>query len=137
MNEDWWRPAYDTGLMAIANHSWDHEHPDLKQVGGTPAGDFFGVDTKEKADRQILAASERIAAVTDLPRPEFFAYPYGHVSDYLQLEYFPEHQHHGLKAAFTTEPQAVHAGSDRWQLGRYVCGRDWHSQSALKQILLA
>ena len=137
MNEDWWRRAYNNDLMAIANHSWDHEHPDLIHIGGTPSGDFFAVDTKEKADRQIFAAGEHIAAVAGDHWPELFSYPYGHVSDYLCGEYFPGHKHHLIKAAFTTEPQPVTADSDHWQLGRYVCGRDWRMDSDLKQILLS
>ena len=137
MNEDWWHPSDGNDLMAIANHSWDHEHPDLVHIGGTPARDFFTVDTREKADRQIFAASEHIAAVTGGHWPELFAYPYGQVSDYLCGEYFPGHTHHRIKAAFTTEPQPVMADSDRWQLGRFVCGRDWRSDSGLKQILLS
>ena len=107
MNEDWWRPACGNELMAIANHGWDHEHPDLVHIGGTPAGDFFGVDSKDKADNQIFAAGEYIAAVTGSHWPDLFAYPYGQVSDYLCTEYFPGHQHHRTKAAFTTEPQPV------------------------------
>jgi len=137
MSEDWWRQACDSGFMAIANHSWDHEHPDLAHIGGTPAGDFFVVDTQEKADRQIVAAGEHIATATGGRHPELFAFPYGQVNDYLCGEYLPGHSHHLLKAAFTTEPQPVHSHSDRWQLGRYVCGRDWRSDSGLKQILLA
>jgi hypothetical protein len=27
MGEDWWREANESGLMAIENHSWDHNHP--------------------------------------------------------------------------------------------------------------
>ena len=29
MDEDWWRKASGSGLMAIENHSWDHNHPCL------------------------------------------------------------------------------------------------------------
>lgn len=137
MNEDWWRQANDSGFMAIANHSWDHEHPDMAHIGGGQHGDFHVVNTKEKADRQIVAAGEHIATATGGSCPELFAYPYGHVSDYLCTEYLPGHKHHRIKAAFTTEPQSVHAGSDRWQLGRYICGRHWNSNTGLKQILLS
>ena len=134
MSEDWWRRAHDNDLLAVANHSWDHEHPDLVHIGGTPAGDFLTVNTKVKADQQIFVAGKHIAAVGDR-WPELFAYPYGQASDYLYLEYFPLCRHHRTRAAFSTEPQAVTPDSDRWQLGRYVCGRDWRSDDDLKQVL--
>jgi hypothetical protein len=137
MNEDWWRTACDNELLAIANHGWDHEHPDLVHIGGTPAGDFLSIDSKDKADGQIFAAGEYIASVTGGHWPGLFAYPYGQVSDYLCSEYFPGHEHHRTRAAFTTEPKPITADSDQWQLGRYVCGRDWRSDSDLKQILLS
>lgn len=137
MNQDWWAEAYNSGLMTIGNHSWDHEHPDLAHIGGTPSGNFFCVDTKEKADQQIVKAGEHIAKTTGGRRPGLFAYPYGHVSNYLSDEYFPGHSQHAIKAAFTTEPQAVQSDSDRWQLGRFVCGHHWSSDAELKQILLS
>jgi hypothetical protein len=136
MNEDWWAQRHD-GLLAIANHGWDHEHPDLQHIGQQPAGDFFGVDSLDKADRQIFAAARYIATAAGGRWPDLFAYPYGHVNDYLAGEYFPLHRHHRTRAAFTTEPQAITQGSDRWQLGRYVCGRDWQSDSGLEKILLS
>jgi hypothetical protein len=136
MNDDWWRAAHESDLLSIANHSWDHEHPDLVHIGGNPAMDFLGVDNRQSAERQILAAGEYIAETCGGHWPVLFAYPYGQVSDYLCKEYFPGHVNHRIKAAFSTEPQAVRADSDRWQLGRYVCGRDWRSDAGLEQILL-
>jgi len=135
MNQDWWQR--DDDLLSVANHGWDHEHPDLVHTGGQPAGDFFSVDDREKADRQIFAAAGHIATVNGGRWPDLFAYPYGHVNEYLSGEYFPNHTHHRTRAAFTTEPQPIVAESDRWQLGRYVCGRDWRSDSDLKKILLS
>ena len=32
LNDNWWSPAIATGLIAIANHSWDHLHPALASV---------------------------------------------------------------------------------------------------------
>lgn len=136
MNQDWWSRDHD-GLLTVANHSWDHEHPDLEHIGQQPAGGFFGVDSLEQADRQIFAAAEHISGAANGRWPDLFAYPYGHVNDYLSREYFPAHAHHRTRAAFTTEPSPVTRGSDRWQLGRYVCGRDWRSDADLKKILLS
>lgn len=135
MNEHWWRQAVADPLMSIANHGWDHEHPDLAHIGADPAGDFFGIDTREKADQQILVAGEYIAAATGGHWPDLFAYPYGHVNDFLTTKYFPADHHHRVKAAFTTEPRPVAPDSDPWQLGRYVCGRDWRSKTGLRAIL--
>ncbi len=136
MNEDWWAQRHD-GLLTIANHGWDHEHPDLQHIGQQPAGGFFGVDNLDKADRQIFAAAGHIARVAGGRWPDLFAYPYGHVNGYLSGGYFPVHTHHRTRAAFATEPVPVTRDSDRWQLGRYVCGRDWKSDSGLKNILLS
>src|SRR5438045_1300061 len=32
MTDAWWTPAIDSGLISIANHSWDHLHPALPRV---------------------------------------------------------------------------------------------------------
>lgn len=135
MNEDWWDGDHE-GLLAIGNHGWDHEHPDLVHIGDRPAGDFFSVDDREKADRQILAAAQYIEGASGR-WPQLFAYPYGQVSDYLSREYFPAQTQHRTKAAFSTEPVPVSRDSDRWQLGRFVCGRDWRTDSGLEKILLS
>ena len=95
------------------------------------------MDELHKADRQIVDAAEHIASLAGGRWPDLFAYPYGHVNDYLAGEYFPSHGHHRTRAAFTTEPQKVNRNSDRWLLGRYVCGRDWRSDSELEKILLS
>jgi peptidoglycan/xylan/chitin deacetylase (PgdA/CDA1 family) len=136
MKDDWWRQDHD-GLLAIANHGWDHAHPDLRHLGEAPDGHFRAVGDLQKADRQIRAAADYIASRMDGRWPDLFAYPYGHVNEYLPGEYFPANVHHGTRAAFTTEPQPVTPGSDRWRLGRYVCGRDWRSESDLQKILLS
>jgi peptidoglycan/xylan/chitin deacetylase (PgdA/CDA1 family) len=136
MSEKWWGEDHD-GLLAIANHGWDHAHPDLRHLGERPDGHFHGVDDRHKADRQVVDAAEYIAAQTGGRQPGLFAYPYGHVNDYLPGEYFPDNAHHGTRAAFTTEPAPVEPGSDRWRLGRYVCGRDWRSSAELEMILLS
>ena len=32
MGDEWWAPAIQTGMIGIANHSWDHLHPALPNV---------------------------------------------------------------------------------------------------------
>jgi peptidoglycan/xylan/chitin deacetylase (PgdA/CDA1 family) len=58
MTDDWWRPALDTGLFDIANHSWDHLHPALPEVAHSAQakGDFTQVTSTADADRQIAVA---------------------------------------------------------------------------------
>jgi peptidoglycan/xylan/chitin deacetylase (PgdA/CDA1 family) len=136
MNDDWWGQEHD-GLLAVASHGWDHAHPDLAHVGEQPDGHFLGVDELHKAERQIVDAAEYIASRMNGRRPDLFAYPYGHVNEYLPGEYFPASAHHQTRAAFTTEPAPITPGSDLWRLGRYVCGRDWRSESDLEKILLS
>ena len=136
MNDDWWGQGHD-GLLAIASHGWDHAHPDLAHIGEQPDGHFLGVDDRLKADRQVVDAAEYISAQTGGRWPDRFAYHYGHVNEYLPGEYFPANVHHKTRAAFTTEPVPVTPDSDRWRLGRYVCGRDWRSASGLETILLS
>ena len=45
LDQAWWNPAIDSGLVAIANHSWDHLHPALAEVahGQDARGDFTRV----------------------------------------------------------------------------------------------
>ena len=60
----------------------------------------------------------------------------GETSPYLCDVYLPGFRHeHRLDAAFTTQPQPVSPGADRWQLGRYVCGQHWRSPQQLQQLL--
>jgi peptidoglycan/xylan/chitin deacetylase (PgdA/CDA1 family) len=40
MTDEWWNPAIDTGLISIANHSWDHLHPGLPTVAHSGQGRF-------------------------------------------------------------------------------------------------
>ena len=135
--EEWWQPALDTGRMAIESHSWDHQHDTLPQTAtGLPGGTFLNIDTQDAADMEILQASSYLDRGLPSRRTRLFAYPYGHVSDYLLQDYFPEQRmRHGLDGAFTTEPEPVHAQSNRWALGRYVCGLHWNSPAALEGLL--
>jgi peptidoglycan/xylan/chitin deacetylase (PgdA/CDA1 family) len=134
MSESWWGAADKSRWLSIGNHSWDHRHPSLisSDEGG---GHFFSVDTPGEAERQIVDSARYIAEKT-ARWPDMFAYPWGQASDYLRYEFFPGGGHdHGCRAAFGTEPEHVHAGSDRWFLPRYVCGQHWQSPSDLLAIL--
>jgi peptidoglycan/xylan/chitin deacetylase (PgdA/CDA1 family) len=138
MTDDWWRPALDTGLFDIANHSWDHLHPALPEVAHSAQakGDFTQVTSTADADRQIAVAARWIARRTDHRALPYFAYPFGHYNAFLTDEYFPHSRTHGVRAAFTAEPMPVRAGQSVWHIPRYVCGHDWREPEALARILL-
>ncbi len=124
MSDDWWREAQAHRLLAIGNHGWDHNHPDLEEEGYARGG-FEVVNTPEDCRQQVAQAAEYIAQRTGR-RPEFFAYPFGESSAYIRKEYFPERRdEHHCQAVVGTEPGFVSGTSDRWNLPRFVCGRDW------------
>lgn len=135
--EDWWQAALDSGRMAIESHSWDHHHDTLPQTAtGLPGGNFRNIETAAAADIEISQASDYLDRKLPSRRTRLFAYPYGDVSAYLADDYLPRHRaRHGLAAAFTTQPIPVHQGSDRWRLGRYVCGQHWASPEGLQALL--
>lgn len=138
MQGRWWRDALSSGLMAIENHSWDHNHACLSTPGpgGMPRGSFHVVDTHERANAQIAAATRALDALIAPWRTSLFCYPYGHVNDYLRMEYFPNFPaEHGMHAAFGDGAAPVTKGSDRWNLPRYICGWHWKSPDELHALL--
>ncbi|MGB8376870.1 MAG: polysaccharide deacetylase family protein [Rhodanobacteraceae bacterium] len=138
MSERWWRPAQRSGLIAIENHSWDHNHPGLETPGADdmPRGSFLAVDNEMRADAEIAQASYYLNAHLSPHRVSLFCYPFGHVSDYLHDEYLPERRaEHGIEAAFSDGAEPIHEASDRWLLPRYICGWHWKSPGELESIL--
>jgi hypothetical protein len=140
MNEAWWPDAIATGRMAIENHSWDHNHPDLDAPGpdGMPRGDFFAVDNTVRAEVEIAQAARHIDARIAPARTRLFCYPFGQVPDFVRGEWLPAFgEAHGVDAAFGVEAAPLTMHSDRWNLPRYVCGWHWNSSQALQAILRA
>jgi len=134
MSDDWWREADRHPLMAIGNHGWDHNHPDLAEEH-YPRGGFEQVSSHAHCHQQVVQAAEYIARKTGR-RPRFFAYPFGESSAYIRDEYFPMRgDEHGCLAAIGTGPGMVTGQSNRWNLPRYVCGRDWSTPAELLAIL--
>lgn len=134
----WWCAAIDSGLMHIANHSWDLNHETLpdSMSPGVRRGTFLAIDSKELADREIRQAAEYLRAHAPNPGTALFAYPYGESNGYLTNEYFPRHgEELGIRAALTAEPAFISPGCDRWAMPRFVCGRDWTSPDELGAIL--
>jgi Polysaccharide deacetylase len=137
ISDDWWRDTDRHGLIAIENHGWDHNHPDLAHPGlaGNQRGRFHTVETEPQCLQQVVAAAGAIEAVTGR-WPRYFAYPFGESSAWIRSEFFPHYtEAHGCRAALGTEPQPVTSSSDRWNLPRYVCGRDWKSSEALLALI--
>lgn len=134
MSDDWWKAADAHPMMAIGNHGWDHNHPDLEEEH-YPRGGFAQVSNAEHCRHQVVQAAEYIASKTGR-KPRFFAYPFGESSVFIRTEYFPEHgDEHGCLAAIGTDPGPVSAQTDRWNLPRFVCGRDWSRPSELLNVL--
>lgn len=132
INDDWWREVDAGGLIAIESHGWDHNHPALE---GDRRGNFHTVDTHEQCLEQVVRAAAFIESRTGR-RPRYFCYPFGESSDYIRNEFFPEHRElHRCRAALGTEAGPVERETDRWNLPRYVCGRDWRSPGSLLSLL--
>ncbi len=138
MGDNWWRAAQASGLIAIENHSWDHNHAELAQTvqHAQVKGTFHSIDNYADADAEIRQASDWLDAACPARKTSLFAYPYGESNDYLVNEYFPRHAHaHRLHAAFGTQPVPIGAQDDHWSLGRYICGHHWSSPEQLRQLL--
>ncbi len=135
-HDHWWQEAIDRCDFDIGNHSWNHTHPALREVADIPgmAGNFFCIDTKERARDQILRAEDYLEHKLGDNRSRLFAYPYGHVNDYLRETFFPD-QGDRFRAAFSTAGDYFTAESDRWAIPRFVCGEHWQSQERLERIL--
>ena len=134
ISDDWWRNAAAGGLLSIGNHGWDHNHPDLAPSGGQQ-GDFTSVNSMVQCIRQVVNAAEYIENQTG-SWPQLFAYPFGESSAFIREQFFPgEAARHGCRAALGTEPGMVTQNSNRWNLPRFVCGRDWQSPGQLLDLL--
>jgi hypothetical protein len=136
--DDWWLLAQQSGLMSIANHSWDHNHG-LFDNNNSNDDTFIEIDDLAGCDRQIKQAQaflrDKMGADFHCP---YFAYPYGDYSEYLKTEYLPGcGKQLGLVAAFTTENAYVSRQTDRWAMPRFVCNHHWKSVEQLADILLS
>ncbi|HZX91358.1 MAG TPA: polysaccharide deacetylase family protein [Rudaea sp.] len=139
MNEAWWREVDSSGLMAIENHSWDHNHPCLPTPGplGLVRGDFFAIKTEAQAEFEITQAQDYLQARLGR-RPRLFCYPFGHISEYLYKDWLPTRGPQvGLDAAFGDGATPVTESGDRWNLPRYICGWHWKTPDELRAILEA
>lgn len=139
MSESWWRTAQDSGLIAIENHSWDHNHPavELPLIDNMPRGSFLDVNNYRRATAEIADATRYINARITPQRTTLFCYPFSHVSSYVHDEYFPRFaEEHGMLAAMGDGATPVTMQSDRWNLPRYICGWHWKSPERLRELLI-
>ena len=134
--DDWWRPAAESGFMDIGNHSWDHVHHAAPKVaiGRRERDNFEIVDNFADAEAEIRPAAEyinaKIGRVSTL-----FAFPFGHVNDYLVRDYLPAHGPSlGLEAAFGTGG-AVKDGDSVWSIPRVVCGHHWRTPAEFERLI--
>lgn len=134
----WWSKASKEGLLAIANHSWDHRHPKLPESlrHGSGYGNFLEKFDKMECDWQVQQSQELLAKILWAPPEPLFAYPFGETPKLLARDYFPRYgETLGLIGAFATIPEPVTADSDPWRLPRFVFRRDWHSPEELRRLL--
>lgn len=137
--DEWWLDAIDSGLMAIGNHSWDHNHPSLTTAAQSDQarGTFLNVDNYADADAQIRRASEFLANKTDGRASQLFAYPFGEVNGYLANSYLPKYRtEHKLRAAFATRQGPIVSQNAIWTLPRLVFRDDWSNPEELEAILV-
>lgn len=132
----WWEEAIRVAHFDIGNHSWDHTHPVLPHVAQREQirGNFFCIDNRVDAHRQILDAEAFLVRKIGDLRSRLFAYPYGDVPDYLRDEFFPEHENQ-FEAAFATGGDYWSEHSNRWAIPRFVCGEDWKTPEEFLQII--
>ncbi len=135
MTDDWWPQAEASGMISIESHSWDHNNAVCEGVRPGTGDQFYSVNTYAQASHQIRDAAVSIAAVSGRP-PEFFAYPYGHVNNFLEQEYFPGYQHqHRMRCALTTRPKYVTWETLPWSVPRFVHGEHWRDPGSLINII--
>jgi len=138
MQADWWAAVKAEGIIDVQSHGWDHQHNMQPDVHGEslPHARFVSVDTFSQCEQQVYRAGQVIASGCDGIKPQYFAYPYGAASTYMRETYLPENINRtGVRAAFSTQPRHVTLASNRWNIPRYVCGRDWQSPEQFITVL--
>ncbi len=134
--DNWWCDANQTGLISVANHSWDHTHPGLDFVAQheQTRGNFHCINNWHDADIQILQAEWYIQHKLGTQTDGLFAYPYGHTNTFLTEEYFPYHAS-TFAGAFDASGEYVSATTNCWKIPRFVCADHWTQPQQLETIL--
>jgi len=137
ISDDWWAEAVRSRLLAIENHSWDHNHPASAVVcqRNQERGRFDNIDTYDECHAEVVNASAYIEHIAGL-RPKFFAYPWGHASTYMRQTYFPAFaREHECQAAFTAHEGFVTRDADLWAVPRLVFRANWNDQASFRDLL--
>ncbi len=135
-NDGWWPRAEAEGLLAVESHGWDHNHDSLASTAATAPRGAFDLRSQQDADAEIAQASRVLRRLRGREGEVLFAYPYGVPNSYLAGDYLPNRMaHHGVYAAFSTDPAPVSAASSRWSIPRYVSGSHWKSPAELEKLL--
>lgn len=138
--DDWWPDAVESGLIHIANRSWDHNHETLPPAlaTGARAGTFATIADERLAEHEIGQAASYLQAKAPNPGAGLFAYPYGDTNEFLLRDYLPRRSRSlGIRAAFTTRAGFLENGCGRWEAPRFMFRRDWSSPAELAKILEA
>lgn len=136
-HDRWWAAATASGLLAIENHSWDHNHPSVGRTcqRDNLKGDFRLIETEAECREEVEQASDYIERVAGR-RPRHFAFPWGNASDYMIRDYLPRMGPSlGLVCALGCAPRPATPDSDRWNLPRYMFNHDWKRPEDLAAIL--
>ena len=136
-NDDWYRAAEASGLLAVESHSWDHNHFTLPSTVTRAKRGTFDVNDAAEAHAELVQAARHLRELRGRGGDVLFAYPYGDAGRYLAEEWLPAHgDTNGIVAAFAasnTEP--VTATSSRWRIPRYIFGDQWKSHDDLAAML--
>jgi peptidoglycan/xylan/chitin deacetylase (PgdA/CDA1 family) len=136
-NDDWYRAAEASSLLAIESHSWDHNHFTLASTATRAERGTFEVADPAEVQVELVQAARHLRELRGRGGDVLFAYPYGNAARYLVEEWLPAHgDANGIVAAFAasnTEP--VTAASSRWRIPRYVFGDQWRTRDDLAVLL--
>jgi hypothetical protein len=133
----WWLEAAESGVLTVANHSWDHVHVSLDSVAQSEnrKGSFHAINNAGDAELQISRAERYLDDKLGSFRSGLFAYPYGDASEFLVRDWFPQQKL--IRAAFVGGSRYVTAQDSRWAIPRFTCQSDWKSPTQLRRILEA
>ncbi|HET9577393.1 MAG TPA: polysaccharide deacetylase family protein [Usitatibacter sp.] len=137
-NDDWWREAEATGLVAVESHGWDHNHASLERTETSAEKGTFDVRDAGEAEREIGNAAIVLREKRGRAGPVLFAYPYGPANEFLADGWLPRNApRHGIVAAFAAHEAKEPATRDssRWRIPRYMFGDDWKDEGDLAALL--
>jgi hypothetical protein len=136
-NDDWYREAEATGLLAVESHGWDHNHVSLRATATCAPRGTFDIARPDDAQAEIGHAAEVLRGLRGRGGDVLFAFPYGDAADFIVRGWLPVNGDTlGIAAAFgASDGEPVTAGASRWKIPRYVFGDHWKSAQDLLALL--